>query len=134
MDLRSLERRSTDLLQEARMRLTSVAMLAGLALAVPGKAVHAQHTASLAPGTTELMTAARLQMPGRLLLSSEQTARSLHVVSARPSRRQGETLMIVGGAVLLTGLLIDEALVSIAGVAIGGYGLYVYLNASPKRR
>lgn len=42
--------------------------------------------------------------------------------------------MIIGGAILLTGLLIDEALISITGVAIGGYGLYVYLNASPQRR
>jgi hypothetical protein len=42
--------------------------------------------------------------------------------------------MIVGGAVLLTGLLVDEAIISIAGVAIGGYGLYVYLDSSPKRR
>jgi hypothetical protein len=41
--------------------------------------------------------------------------------------------MVVGGAVLLAGLLADETIISIAGVAIGGYGLYVYLNASPKR-
>jgi hypothetical protein len=52
----------------------------------------------------------------------------------RPTRRQGEILMIVGGAGILTGLLVDEALVTIAGAAIGGYGLYVYLQASPKRR
>jgi hypothetical protein len=42
--------------------------------------------------------------------------------------------MIVGGAVLLAGLLVDEAIISIVGVAIGGYGLYVYLNADRRRR
>jgi hypothetical protein len=42
--------------------------------------------------------------------------------------------MIVGGAVLLAGLLADETIISIAGVAIGGYGLYVYLDAPRKRR
>jgi hypothetical protein len=36
--------------------------------------------------------------------------------------------MIVGGAVLVTGLLVDESLVTIAGVAVGGYGLYLYLR------
>jgi hypothetical protein len=42
--------------------------------------------------------------------------------------------MIVGGAVLLAGLLADEIIISIAGVAVGGYGLSVYLGPSPKRR
>jgi hypothetical protein len=38
--------------------------------------------------------------------------------------------MIVGGAGIVTGLLVDESLVTIAGAAVGGYGLYLYLRAT----
>ncbi|HEU5304831.1 MAG TPA: hypothetical protein VFU40_09335, partial [Gemmatimonadales bacterium] len=110
-------------------------MLAALILPFSGKAVHAQRPAiSLAPQSAELMAGARLRIPGQPLLSSGQIGPNLHQVAARPSKRTGETLMIVGSAVFLAGLLADEAIISIAGVAIGGYGLYVYLDASPKRR
>jgi hypothetical protein len=117
------------------MRLRSVMILAALVLPFSGKAVHAQRAAvSLAPTSAELVAGARLRIPGQPLLSSGQIAPNLHLVAARPSKQTGETLMIVGGAVLLVGLLADETIISIAGVAIGGYGLYVYLEASPKRR
>jgi hypothetical protein len=52
------------------------------------------------------------------------------VENVRGGRRQGEILMIVGGAVILTGLLVDESLVTIGGVAVGGYGLYLYLRST----
>jgi hypothetical protein len=110
-------------------------MLAALVLPLSGKPVHAQlPAASLASSSTELVAGARLRIPGQPLVSSGQIAPNLDLVAARPSKRTGETLMIVGGAVLLVGLLADETIISIAGVAIGGYGLYVYLDASPKRR
>jgi hypothetical protein len=86
----------------------------------------------LSPRPAELMIVARLRSPGQPLAAPAISG--LQVVVSRPSRRQGETLMIIGGAVLLTGLLVNEALISITGVAIGGYGLYVYLNASPRRK
>lgn len=41
--------------------------------------------------------------------------------------------MIVGGAAILTGLLVDESSITIAGAAVGGYGLYLYLRASRRR-
>jgi hypothetical protein len=82
-------------------------------------------------------TAAELSSAARLRLSTPSQAHSAPVGSqvalARPSRKTGETLMIVGGAVLLAGLLADEAIISIAGVAIGGYGLFVYLDADKRR-
>jgi hypothetical protein len=46
------------------------------------------------------------------------------------NRRQGEILMIVGAAGIVTGLLVDEDLVTIAGAAVGGFGLYLYLQAT----
>ena len=78
-----------------------------------------------------MRAAAGLRLPAATLVRTEPVRQSIAV--ARPSRRQGEVLMIVGGAVLLAGLLVDEAIISIAGVAIGGYGLYVYLNADRRR-
>jgi hypothetical protein len=51
----------------------------------------------------------------------------------KPSKRTGEILMIVGGAGLLVGLLANEGVIAIAGAAVGGYGLYVYLDADKRR-
>lgn len=45
---------------------------------------------------------------------------------------RGETLMIVGGAALLTGLIIgDDAgtVIAVSGAIIGIYGLYLYLGS-----
>jgi hypothetical protein len=44
------------------------------------------------------------------------------------SRKQGVTLMIVGAAGILTGILIDESVVTIAGAVVAGVGLYFYLK------
>jgi hypothetical protein len=117
------------------MQLRSVMLLAALILPFSAEAAHAQQAAvSLAPSSAEVAAGARLRIPGQPLLSSGQIGPNLDLVAAKPSKRTGETLMIVGGAVLLVGLIADETIISIAGVAIGGYGLYVYLDASPKRR
>ena len=115
------------------MRPCSVILLAALAVPLWSKTVQAQGpTASLALAPAEAIAAVRLRMPSQPLISSQQP--DLELVSAKPSKHTGQTLMIVGGAVLLVGLIADEAIVSIAGVAIGGYGLYVYLEAKDKRR
>jgi hypothetical protein len=47
----------------------------------------------------------------------------------RSRRRKGEVLMIVGGAGILTGLLVDEEIVTIAGAGVGGFGLYLFLTS-----
>jgi hypothetical protein len=49
---------------------------------------------------------------------------------SRASKRQGEILMIVGVAGIVTGLLVNEGLVTIAGAVVGGLGLYLYLQAT----
>jgi hypothetical protein len=117
------------------MRLRLVVLFAALILAFSGKVAHAQRPAvSVGPQTAELLAGARLRIPSQPLFSSGHIGPNLHLVAARPSKRTGQTLMIVGGAVLVAGLLADEAIISIAGVAIGGYGLFVYLDASNKRR
>ncbi len=117
------------------MRLHPVMMLAALILPFSGKAAHAQRpAASVSTQSAQLMAGARLRLPGQPLLPSGLSGPNIELVAAKPTKRTGETLMIVGGAVLLVGLLADETVISIAGVAIGGYGLYVYLDASNRRR
>jgi hypothetical protein len=116
------------------MQLRSVVMLTAVIVPCFGKAAHAQQAAvSVGPSSVELVASARLRIPSQQFLSSEQNGPNLDLVAAKPSKRTGEILMIVGGAVLVAGLLADEALISIAGVAIGGYGLYVYLDANNRR-
>jgi hypothetical protein len=117
------------------MRLRLVVLFAALMLPFSGNAVQAQRpAASLDASSAQLVAGARLRIPSQPLFSSGHIGPNLHLLAARPSKRTGSTLMIVGGAVLVAGLLADETIISIAGVAIGGYGLYVYLDASNKRR
>ena len=46
------------------------------------------------------------------------------------SRRSGALLMIVGVSGIVTGLVVDEPVVTIAGAVVGGIGLYMYLDNS----
>ena len=43
-------------------------------------------------------------------------------------RAPGVTLMLVGAAGVITGLLIDESIVTVPSAAIGLFGLYLYLR------
>lgn len=49
-------------------------------------------------------------------------------VASGGTRREGRVLMIVGVAGIVTGLIIDEDLVTFAGIGVAGFGLYLYLN------
>jgi hypothetical protein len=111
------------------MRLMFVGALAALALATTPQRLLAQGSGMvIAPSSAALrVTAALRPLPSNSFTAS-QPYPVAEVENARGSRRQGEILMIVGGAVLVTGLLVDESLVTIAGVAVGGYGLYLYLR------
>ncbi|HET9275409.1 MAG TPA: hypothetical protein VFN96_05000 [Gemmatimonadales bacterium] len=50
------------------------------------------------------------------------------VAVRRANRQTGVTLMIVGLAGVLTGLIVDESAITIAGAVVGGVGLFMYLN------
>jgi hypothetical protein len=61
---------------------------------------------------------------------SSATALGAHAMR-RPSRNSGVGLMILGGAALITGLIIgDDAgtVIAVGGAIVGLYGLYVYLG------
>lgn len=51
-----------------------------------------------------------------------------HPLAARKDREAGLTLMIVGGAMFVSGLIIGDTggvLLAVAGVGIGAYGVYL---------
>jgi hypothetical protein len=50
------------------------------------------------------------------------------VFMSRGGRRQGTVLMIVGGAGILAGLLLNEDIITVAGAGVAGVGLYFYLR------
>ena len=58
------------------------------------------------------------------------------VMRRREAFSRPQVLMITGGALLLTGLLVDgdaSSILIIAGAGIGGYGLYLYLQTPDAR-
>jgi hypothetical protein len=114
------------------MRLT---LMAGLALvgltAVPGHVVaQAPGVMTIAPGAATLNAAAMLRLPADPPLGLSLRAGEVVIQQSRGNKRQGEILMIVGAAGIVTGLVVDEDLVTIAGAAVGGFGLYLYLQAT----
>ena len=114
------------------MKLMLVAGLALFALAaVPGGVVaQAAGSRDITPSQNALIAAAHLRLrPGPPFHSESPTA-GLVRKQSRGDKRQGEILMIVGAAGIVTGLLVDEDLVTIAGAAVGGFGLYLYLKAT----
>jgi hypothetical protein len=64
-------------------------------------------------------------------LTANTSAAAMMPVSSG-SRRQGSVLMIVGGAGIITGLIIGEDIVTIAGAGVAGVGLYFYLSHGGK--
>ena len=74
-----------------------------------------------------------------LRVASPIGADAAAVVPRRAPFSRPAVLMITGGALLLTGLLVDgdaSSILIIAGAGIGGYGLYLHLqspDARPRR-
>jgi len=114
------------------MRPTLMSALALFALAAaPGRLV-AQAAAfqPIAASEQTLVAAAELRMPAAPALGLEPSVGALMTQGARGNQRQGEILMIVGVAGIVTGLVAHEDLVTIAGAGVGGFGLYRYLQAT----
>jgi hypothetical protein len=114
------------------MRLVLLAGLALLAVGgTPGR-LTAQTAASelIAPTHETLVATAQLGLPAVRAFGLERPAGALMTQRARGNKRQGEILMIVGAAGIVTGLIVDEDLITIAGAGVGGFGLYLYLQAT----
>jgi len=133
----------------ARSPLAFHAALAGLALclsAVPAAAQQslAPHTPSAdvsaftsAPVAGPTVDTARVAGPtvdAARVAASEPTSHELKVTTAAPRRAgygQPVALMVVGGAALLTGLIISGdagTVIAVGGALVGLYGLYEFLQ------
>lgn len=112
------------------MRPALTAALAVLGFIVSPRAAAAQAAVAglIAPGSEELRTAAHLRLARAQPEAPMSLGSGLTTSRRRGDRREGEILMIVGAAGIVTGLLVDEDLITIAGAGVGGFGLYLYLK------
>lgn len=109
------------------MRALSLNVLLGVALFVPIHSATAQAAApnSVRPSAEQLAATARLYAAA----PAPDPASPLTVAAYQDgSRRQGVALMIVGVAGIITGLIIDEPVITILSAGIGGLGLYFYVR------
>jgi len=114
------------------MRLVLMAGLALFGFTAAPRSAAAQATGAglIAPSPEILSAAAQLRLSAPQPVGLVAPAGERMTQGSRGNRRQGEILMIVGAAGIVTGLLVDEDLVTIAGAAVGGFGLYLYLQAT----
>ena len=113
---------------------THLAALVALVLLAPGAGAQAIGPAEVAPREP---SAAAPAIPSRDAASVAVRA-SVGMETGAPAAPaaaaalgRGETLMIVGGAALLAGLIIgDDAgtVIAVGGAVVGLYGLYLYLQ------
>jgi hypothetical protein len=106
--------------------IATLAVVAGLAGAAP---VRAQNSVFLRTGET-YQHLTRLRQESRA--DDGMPAVSAAAVAASGGRRQGTILMIVGAAGIVTGLIVDEDILTIAGAGVAGLGLYFYLDSGGK--
>ncbi len=105
--------------------LTTVALLL---LAAPSP-VRAQTPAGLSASPDQWIAAAALRPVHSAPVDKVARIQASALVrGSRSGRSLGQVLMIVGGAGIVTGLIVDEPIITIAGAGVGGYGLYLYLR------
>ncbi len=114
------------------MRCIMVGFLAVLTLGTASGDLAAQSGAErlIAPSAEALAATALLRGTAPVDTNTHRAIDVLPMLQSRGDKRKGEILMIVGAAGILTGLLVDEDVVTIAGAGVGGFGLYLYLSAT----
>ena len=119
---------------------TRAAIAAFCLLALPGSL--AAQTSAFSDSTASRNGAERpiptimAMVPDSAVSFRPATPEIAPVVRRRQALDRPTVLMIVGGALIVTGLLVDDeasTLLYIAGAGIGGYGLYLYLQSPTTR-
>jgi len=110
------------------MRIRSLQLLLVLAWFTPLRSATAQAPAPSSLQPTAAQYEAMAQLRPQVGVASEQPAPLLSNSSGHGSRHEGTVLMIVGVAGMITGLLVDESLITILGAGAAGVGLYFYLR------
>jgi hypothetical protein len=117
-------------------RLLLVLALAGTsagilqAQAVASEPASAPPAATAAAGSSQMEAAARLNAsaPAEVTAAVPAVPNEAAVVVADSDSHTGEVLMIVGAAGLVTGLIIEEDGLTVAGAVVGLVGLFMYLK------
>ncbi len=108
------------------MRSRTLPVLSGLIWLASSLAAQAP-VGSLRAEAGPLLARAGLVAPATGALPA--TLGASPAVVARSQRRQGVVLMLVGAAGIVTGIIVDESIVTIAGAGVAGFGLYLYLDS-----
>lgn len=111
------------------MRTTLSVGIAILCLGLPNRAAGQDTATGFAGSPAQWAAAQELGPVGPALADVND---GLSGQSSGGSRREGTVLMIVGAAGIITGLIIDESVVTILGVGVAGVGLYLYLHNGGK--
>jgi hypothetical protein len=82
----------------------------------------------MGPSVQTLQATAALRPVATATDATDSSANLATVAVARASKRTGTALMIAGAAALVTGLIIDEDVVTVAGAIAAGVGLFLYLR------
>jgi hypothetical protein len=108
--------------------IPAMAPVLGLAFLICSPAA-AQSPAAWHPQPTAITAALATPEAPPLLGQYQQLDQPvIRIDERRPHHSEAVALMIVGAAGLVTGLLVDEDILVIAGAGVAGVGLYMYLR------
>lgn len=120
------------LLRRALLTLVLTSASAGFlqAQSVVSEPAAAPPAVTAAAASSQMEAAARLQAGAAAEMTAEVTPvpNEAAVVVADSDSHTGEVLMIVGAAALVTGLIIEEDGLTVAGAVVGLVGLFMYLK------
>lgn len=120
------------LLRRALLTLVLASASAGFlqAQSVASEPASTPPAVTAAAASSQMEAAARLQAGAPAEMTAEVTPvpNEAAVVVADSDSHTGEVLMIVGAAGLVTGLIIEEDGLTVAGAIVGLVGLFMYLK------
>lgn len=110
------------------MRLLPLSVLLTATLLVPLRPAAAQAGGPLSLGMSTAQLTARAALRPQATIAGEQPTMLVKDPYQHGTHHEGLALMIVGAAGIVTGLIIDEPVVTIVSAGVGGLGLYLYLR------
>jgi hypothetical protein len=108
------------------MRFFPLSVLLMATLLGPVRPAGAQAPISLRGSPVQLAVSATLRSPASV--AHEQPVLLVKDPYQHGTKHEGLALLIVGVAGIVTGLIIDEPVVTVLSAGVGGVGLYLYLR------
>jgi len=110
------------------MRFLPLSVLLAAMLMVPLRPAGAQAAAPISLRASPIQLAAAAALRPQASIASEESALLVNDPYRHGTRHEGVALMLVGAAGIVTGLIIDEPVVTVLSAGVGGLGLYFYLR------